>query len=52
MFDLLIENGLVMRAVGDSIVVAPPLVLTHAQADELIEKSWKCLDLTAQAVSE
>ncbi len=50
--DLLIENGLVMRAVGDSIVVAPPLVLTHAQADELIEKSWKCLDLTAQAVSE
>jgi putrescine aminotransferase len=49
--DLLVENGLVMRAVGDTIVVAPPLILTHAQADELIEKAWKCLDLTAQAVS-
>lgn len=47
--DILVDNGLVMRAVGDTIVVAPPLILTHAQADELIEKAWKCLDLTAQA---
>jgi putrescine aminotransferase len=39
-----------MRAVGDSIVVAPPLVLTHEQADELIEKTWKCLDLTQQSI--
>jgi putrescine aminotransferase len=50
--DFLVNNGLVMRAVGDTIVVAPPLILTHAQADELIEKTWKCLDLTAEAVSE
>jgi putrescine aminotransferase len=39
-----------MRAVGDTIVVAPPLVLTHAEADELIDKAWKCLDLTQAAV--
>jgi putrescine aminotransferase len=50
--DFLVNNGLVMRAVGDTIVVAPPLILTHAQADELIEKAWKCLDLTAQAASK
>lgn len=47
--DFLVDNGLVMRAVGDTIVVAPPLILTHAQADELIDKAWKCLDLTARA---
>jgi putrescine aminotransferase len=49
--DFLINNGLVMRAVGDTIVVAPPLVLTHAQADQLLQIAWKCLDLTAQAAS-
>ncbi|HSD69627.1 MAG TPA: aspartate aminotransferase family protein [Woeseiaceae bacterium] len=48
--DILVNNGLVMRAVGDSIVVAPPLVLTHAEADELIDKAWKCLDLTLAAL--
>jgi putrescine aminotransferase len=50
--DFLVNNGLVMRAVGDTIVVAPPLVLTHAEADELIEKAWKCLDLTHAAVNK
>ena len=50
--DFLVNNGLVMRAVGDTIVVAPPLILTHAQADELVEKAWKCLDLTAEAASK
>jgi putrescine aminotransferase len=49
--DFLVNNGLVMRAVGDSIVTAPPFILTHAEADELVEKAWKCLDLTQQAVS-
>lgn len=48
--DILVQNGLVMRAVRDTIVVAPPLVLTHEQADELIDKAWKCLDLTRRAL--
>jgi len=48
--DLLVNNGLVMRAVGDTIVTAPPLTLSHAEADELIEKAWKCLDLTQQSL--
>jgi putrescine aminotransferase len=41
-------NGLVMRAVGDSMIIAPPLVITRAQVDELVEKAWRCLDLTAR----
>jgi putrescine aminotransferase len=48
--DLLVNNGLVMRAVGDTIVVAPPLVMTHAQADELVAKARKCLDLLQKAL--
>jgi len=48
--DFLVNNGLVMRAVGDSIVTAPPFVLSHEEADELIEKAWKALDLTQQAI--
>jgi putrescine aminotransferase len=50
--DILVNNGLVMRAVGDTIVVAPPLVLTHAEADELIDKAWQCLDLTHAAIGK
>jgi putrescine aminotransferase len=39
-------NGLVMRAVGDRMVIAPPLVVTRAQVDELIDLIARCLDLT------
>jgi putrescine aminotransferase len=48
--DFLADNGLVMRAVGDTIVTAPPFVLSHEEADELVEIAWKCLDLTQQAI--
>jgi putrescine aminotransferase len=48
--DFLVANGLVMRAVGDIIVAAPPFVLTHEEADELVEIAWKCLDLTQEAI--
>ena len=41
-------NGLVMRAVRDTMIISPPLVLSHAEADELVDKAWKCLDLTAR----
>jgi len=42
------SNGLVMRAVRDTMIIAPPLVMERAQIDELIEKAWRCLDLTAR----
>lgn len=40
------ENGLIMRAVGDTMIIAPPLVISFAEIDELVEKARKCLDLT------
>ncbi|MEE8427467.1 MAG: aspartate aminotransferase family protein [Woeseiaceae bacterium] len=48
--DALMDNGLVLRAVGDTIICAPPFTLTHEEADELIGIAWKCLDLTQQAL--
>jgi putrescine aminotransferase len=39
-------NGLIMRAVGDRMIIAPPLVMTHAQIDEMMALIGKCLDLT------
>jgi len=39
-------NGLIMRAVGDRMIVAPPLVITKSQIDEMMVLIRKCLDLT------
>jgi putrescine aminotransferase len=39
-------NGLIMRAVGDRMIIAPPLVITRGQIDEMIGLIRKCLDLT------
>ncbi len=40
------NNGLIMRAVGDTMIISPPLVISFAEIDELVEKARKCLDLT------
>ncbi|MEF7615787.1 aspartate aminotransferase family protein [Aquincola sp. MAHUQ-54] len=39
-------NGLIMRAVGDRMIIAPPLVMTRAQIDEMAALIRRCLDLT------
>ncbi|WKB53047.1 aspartate aminotransferase family protein [Eleftheria terrae] len=39
-------NGLIMRAVGDRMIVAPPLVMTTAQIDEMGGLIRLCLDKT------
>jgi putrescine aminotransferase len=44
--DFALANGLVMRAVGDSMIICPPLVISKAEIDELIEKTQKSLDQT------
>jgi len=44
------NNGLIMRAVGDTMIIAPPLVISKDEIDELVTKARKCLDLTASAV--
>lgn len=43
-------NGLVMRAVGDTMIIAPPLVIDPVEIDELITKAHRSLDQTASAV--
>ncbi|MGI9236777.1 MAG: aspartate aminotransferase family protein [Woeseiaceae bacterium] len=49
--DLLMREGVCMRAVGDTIICAPPFVLTRAEADELIDKAWVALHRTSDALS-
>jgi putrescine aminotransferase len=40
------KQGVVMRAVGDRMIIAPPLVITRAQIDEMVALIRRCLDLT------
>ena len=48
--DFCVSDGLVMRAVGDTMIVSPPLVSEARHIDELVEKAWKSLDLTQQSL--
>ena len=41
------SNGLVMRAIRDTMVLAPPLVITEAEVEKLLAKAKLCIDLTA-----
>lgn len=41
-------NGLIMRAVGDTMIIAPPLVISKEEIDELVSKARLCLDLAAK----
>jgi len=45
--DYSMANGLIMRPCGDTMIISPPLVITRAEVDELIEKAKKTLDQTA-----
>ena len=42
--DACFDNGLVMRAVGDTMMLAPPLVISRGEIDELVEKAGESLD--------
>ncbi|KZL04579.1 Omega-amino acid--pyruvate aminotransferase [Pseudovibrio axinellae] len=44
-------TGLVMRHVGDTMVISPPLVISHSEVDELIEKVHRALDLTSADIA-
>lgn len=46
------KNGLIMRAVGDRMIIAPPLTMTHVQIDEMVALIIRCLDLTYQEVKK
>jgi putrescine aminotransferase len=39
-------NGLIMRAVGDRMIIAPPLICNKTQIDEMMDRVRVCLDAT------
>ncbi|MGE4073008.1 MAG: aspartate aminotransferase family protein [Lysobacterales bacterium] len=46
--DIALKNGLILRATNDTMLLSPPLIISRAQVDELVEKAWKSLDMTAK----
>jgi putrescine aminotransferase len=42
------NNGLVMRAIRDTMVLAPALIITEAEVEKLLAKAKTCIDLTAR----
>lgn len=45
-------QGLIMRAVGDRMIIAPPLVITRSQIDEMVALIRSCLDATLRDVQQ
>ena len=45
-------HGMIMRAVGDRMIIAPPLIITTAQIDDMIAKIRFCLDQTLADVQQ
>jgi putrescine aminotransferase len=43
-----IRHGLIMRAVWDTMIVAPPLIITRPEIDELVARVQRALDATLQ----
>ncbi len=45
-----LDNGLVMRATGDTMIISPPLVATREHIDELVDKARRTLDQTLEGI--
>ncbi|HTV67414.1 MAG TPA: aminotransferase [Rhizobiaceae bacterium] len=43
---LIEENGLILRSLGDTIPLCPPMIITEAELDELFNRFEKALDQT------
>lgn len=50
--DACIENKLVMRAVGDAMIISPPLVITKSEIDMLVNRASAAFDKTHSALKE
>jgi len=46
------DNGLIMRSVGDVMVISPPLNISTTQIDELVELAVKSLDMTMDVLTK
>ncbi len=47
--DRMIQTGLMMRAVWDTLVFSPPLVITRDEIDQLVETTKAAIDYVAEA---
>ncbi len=50
--DRCFANGLVMRHVGDRMIIAPPIVISKGEIDQLIERATRALDETLVALKQ
>ena len=44
------ESGLVMRAIRDGMVLSPPLIISEAEIDEIVDKAARAFDLTLRDI--
>nr|WP_284698778.1 aspartate aminotransferase family protein [Sphingomonas lycopersici] len=49
--DICITNGLMVRAVRDSLVMSPPLTISHGEIDDIVDIIAKSLDEAAPALA-
>ncbi|HEY1612230.1 MAG TPA: aminotransferase [Rhizomicrobium sp.] len=42
------SNGLIMRAIRDTMVLSPPLTISEAEVEEIVSKAKHAIDLTAR----
>jgi putrescine---pyruvate transaminase len=49
--DFCLENQIIMRPVGDSMIISPPLILQHSDIDHFFDCASRALDQTLSAVS-
>jgi putrescine---pyruvate transaminase len=49
--DFRFNDGLVMRASHDRMSMSPPLVVTHAEVDEIVARAKGAIDATACALT-
>ena len=50
--EICFANGLIMRSVGDAMVISPPLIITKPEIDELIALAYKSLDQAQKLLGE
>lgn len=49
--DIAYRCGLILRAIGDRMIIAPPLTISKQEIDNLVEITRHCLDFTLESVT-
>lgn len=50
--DIFFKHNLIMRACGDSMVSAPPLIITRAEIDAMLSTAVECVEQTEKLLQE